>query len=481
MPRAVVLIDGEHHPPVVAAALEALRRRYDVVAGIFAGGREKLRGGSAAAHGLAAGTAADLDGLAREVGLSRLVAVEPGAADVVAVLDTVRATLREARADALVDLSDEPVIGYRERFLLMSAALAEGARYEAADTRVEPQRFARLDAMPAVGVIGTGKRVGKTAVSGWLARRLEARLAGRGGVVVVAMGRGGPPEPELVRGADGLGAAELLTASRNGRHAASDYYEDAVLAGVTTIGCRRCGGGLAGAPFDDNVREALPLVAASGAALAVFEGSGAVVPPVACDATVCVAGAGQPLDYVAGLLGTYRLLLSDALVLTQCEPPFAEAGDVAAMAAAAGAVRPGLRIVRTVFRPRPAQPVRGRKVAFFTTAPEGAVPRLARALAEDHGADVVLVSSGLADRARLAHDVARATKGADVFLTEIKAAAVDVVVEAAAAAGRELVFCDNEPVAREGDLGALVDELERLAAARFAARARPGAGPRGEA
>ncbi len=166
------------------------------------------------------------------------------------------------------------------------------------------------------------------------------------------------------------------------------------------------------------------------------------------------------------------MLLSDALVLTQCEPPFAEAGDVAALAAAATAVKPGLRIVRTVFRPRPAQPVRGRRVAFFTTAPESAVPRLAQALADDHGADVVLVSTGLADRGRLAPDVARAAKDADVFLTEIKAAAVDVVAEAAAAAGRELVFCDNEPIAREGDLGGVVDELEQLAVERFAARGR---------
>ena len=68
--------------------------------------------------------------------------------------------------------------------------------------------------------------------------------------------------------------------------------------------------------FDDNVREALPLLDGRGAALAVIEGSGAVVPPVAADATLCVAGAAQPADYVAGFLGTYRLLLSDALVLT---------------------------------------------------------------------------------------------------------------------------------------------------------------------
>jgi cyclic 2,3-diphosphoglycerate synthetase len=458
LPRAVVVIDGEHYPPVVAAALDGLRSRYETVAGLFAGGREKLRGGEDAASQLAA-----------QLRLPRLDAVDPRAQPVAGLLDAVRTALRETRAEVLVDLSDEPVIGYRERFLLMSAALAEGARYVAADTEMWPQDFAVLRNLPTLGVIGTGKRVGKTALSGWLARRLDGRLAG-GGVLVVAMGRGGPPEPELVRGADGLGPAELLAASRRGRHAASDCYEDAALAGVTTVGCRRCGGGLAGTPFDDNVRAALPLVEASAAALAVFEGSGAAVPPVRCDAVLCVAGAGQPVDYVAGFLGTYRLLLSDVLVLAQCEPPFAEPADVRTLTAAARAVKPELEVVPVVLRPRPAQPIRGRKVAFFTTAPESAAPRLAQVLADDHGADVVLVSCDLADRERLAPVVVRAARDAEVFLTEIKAAAVDVVAEAAAAAGRELVFCDNEPVALEGDLGATVDRLATLAAARFAER-----------
>jgi cyclic 2,3-diphosphoglycerate synthase len=236
------------------------------------------------------------------------------------------------------------------------------------------------------------------------------------------------------------------------------------------VGCRRCGGGLAGAPFHDNVRAALPLVEDSGAALVVIEGSGAVVPPVACDAVVCVAGAGQPPEYVTGYLGTYRLLLSDVLALTQCEPPFAEPSDVAAFAAAARDVKPDLEVVPLVFRPRPVKSIRGRRVAFFTTAPESAAPRLARELADEHGAEIVLVSTDLADRDRLVPAVARAALEADVFLTELKAAAVDVVVEAAAAGDFELVFCDNDPVALEGDLGATVDRLAALAEERHAAR-----------
>jgi len=475
-----VLVDGEHYPPVVAAAVARLRETYAVQAGVFAGGREKLRGeDGAAGAGEGGDERAGLAALAAEIGVPRLDAVEPRGAAAHEVLDGVRAALRAARAEVLVDLSDEPVVGYRERFLLMSAALAEGAAYVAADTELRPQRFDRLARTPSLAVIGTGKRVGKTALSGWLCRRLDAARRADGGVVVLAMGRGGPPEPEVIPGG-ALGPEDLLAASRAGRHAASDCYEDAVLAGVTAIGCRRCGGGLGGMPFDDNVREAAPLLDGRGAALAVIEGSGAVVPPILADAALCVAGAGQPPDYVAGYLSSYRLLLSDALVLTQCEPPFAQPGEVAAVTAAARDVVPGLEVVPTVFRPRPAQPVRGRRVAFFTTAPEAATPRLAAALAEDHGAEVVLVSCALADRRRLQGVVARAAAEADVFLTEIKAAAVDVVAEGAAAAGRDLVFCDNEPVALSGDLGATVERLAALAAERFAARTTgAAAGPAG--
>ena len=64
--------------------------------------------------------------------------------------------------------------------------------------------------------------------------------------------------------------------------------------------------------------------------MVVLEGSGSVVPPVLAGATVCVASAAQPVDYITGYLGSFRLLASDLLVLTQCEPPFAGSGAAAA-------------------------------------------------------------------------------------------------------------------------------------------------------
>src|SRR5947209_14330738 len=48
-------------------------------------------------------------------------------------------------------------------------------------------------ALPSLSIAGTGKRVGKTAVAGYVARL----LAEDRDVVVVAMGRGGPADPEI--------------------------------------------------------------------------------------------------------------------------------------------------------------------------------------------------------------------------------------------------------------------------------------------
>src|SRR5204862_400498 len=131
----------------------------------------------------------------------------------------------------------EPVRRERGHRLVSSRTLAAGLAYVGADFRFDPPELHPVGA-PSLAVIGTGKRVGKTAVTGHVARL----LARDRDVVVVSMGRGGPPEPVVLEAPPTLD--DLLALSRAGGHAASDYLETAALAGVTTIGCRRCGGGL---------------------------------------------------------------------------------------------------------------------------------------------------------------------------------------------------------------------------------------------
>jgi cyclic 2,3-diphosphoglycerate synthase len=415
--RALALVDGEHYPPVVRDAL--LELPYDVAAALLVGGTEKLRGD-----------------------------VDYG----VPLVHDLEEALARYEPELVYDLSDEPVLGPPERFRWASRVLAHGLPYEGPDFRFDPPPLAPFP-LPSLGIVGTGKRVGKTAVAGYVARLLARDRE----VVVVAMGRGGPAEPELCAVRPTLDA--LLALSRAGRHAASDYLEDAALAGVVTVGCRRCGGGFAGTPAASNVGAGAELAAAQAPELVLFEGSGAALPPVATRRRLLVASAAQPPGLVAGYLNAYRILVSDLVVLTMAEPGSA----YEPVRRAVEEVKPGVPVIATILRPRPVQDVRGRRVAFFSTAAAPALPLLAEHLRSAYGADVVLASPNLARREALAADVERAVD-AEVFLVEIKAAAVDVVAEAAAARGVEVVFADNEvlPLPGEPDLD---EELLALAEA----------------
>jgi cyclic 2,3-diphosphoglycerate synthetase len=389
--RAIVLIDGEHYEPVVRDALAALP--YEVVGALLVGGSEKLRGGED--YGVA----------------------------LVESLDAVE-------ADLVFDLSDEPVLGPRERLLWASRALALGLPYVGADFRFDPPPLHPV-ATPSIAVIGLGKRVGKTAVAGHVARLLARDRR----VVVVAMGRGGPAEPELVESPPTLD--DLLELSRSGRHAASDHLEAAALAGVPAVGCRRAGGGLAGAPFDSNVLEGARLAAQLEPELLVFDGSGAALPPVDADARILVTNGAH--DVRAGL-NAYRVLVSDLVVDT------------------GGADREAIRsisdvpVVAAELRLRPAEPLRGRRTAVFTTGP---------APVEDLDAELVHVSRNLARRNALEEELE--VVDADVYLVELKAAAVDVVAEAALERGAEVVLAANDVVSDELDerVQALVPERSR--------------------
>jgi cyclic 2,3-diphosphoglycerate synthase len=348
--RAVALIDGEHYPPVVRDALAALP--YDWEGAILVGGTEKLREGGGADYGVPL-----VDGF--------------------------------GTAELVFDLSDEPVLGPVERFEWAARALAAGLSYVGADFRFDPPELEPFE-LPSISVIGTGKRVGKTAVTVHLAR-LFARDRS---VVVVAMGRGGPPEPELVETPPTV--EELIARSQSGRHAASDHLEIAALAGVPTIGCRRAGGGLAGGVAVSNVAEGARLAAELRPDLVLFDGSGAAIPPVGTARRVLVTGRAERDPY----LDTYRRLISDVVV------------------------------ERPVLRLRPAEPLEGRVAVFTAGATD--VSHL--------DAEIVHVSPHLSNRERLRDDLV----DADTYLVEVKAAGIDVVATHAIAHGIRIVLAGND-------------------------------------
>jgi cyclic 2,3-diphosphoglycerate synthetase len=376
----IALIDGEHHPSAVRDALA----RLDLAGVVFCGGEEKLGPGPLEHHyGMPVETEP-------EEALRRLA----------------------ARADTVVDLADEPVVPASAKLRLAALALSLGLAYEAPGARLDPPRYERVDFPgPKLAVIATGKRTGKTAVAGHWAGLLREQGADP---VIVCMGRGGPAEPRVAEAAPSLD--ELIAIAESGSHAASDFLEDAVIAGVRTVGCRRIGGGFAGAPFESNVVAGAALAASLRPGAIVFEGSGACIPPVEVDRTVCILGAGPPEPFAE-----YRLARAD-LVL---------AADGASVPDPPGAVPFELR-------PEPLEPLPdGARVAVFTTGATSV-----------HGVpEPVLVSTNLARRSALAAELDRAAaERCDVYLTELKAAAVDTVAMRARAEGARVVFIRNRPI-----------------------------------
>ena len=387
----IALIDGEHHPAAVRDALERLGRGRALAGVVFCGGEEKLP----------------------DQPLDEIYG-QP-------VEEAPQAALRRlaGRSDAVVDLADEPVLAPSAKLELAALALHLGLRYEAPGLALDPPRYEAVDfAGPKLAVIASGKRTGKTALACHLAGLLLEDEP-----LIVCMGRGGPARPVVAEPDTTL--EDLIALADSGDHAASDYLEDAVLAGVRTVGCRRVGGGLAGAPFESNVPEGAALAASLAPGVIIFEGSGSCIPPVQVDRTVYIVGPGDPQP-----LSGYGRLRADLVVAREdaVAPP--------------GALRFRLR-------PEPSEPLgHAGRVALFTTGAETC-----------EGVEPVVVSTNLARRSALTADLDRAVaERCDVWLTELKAAAIDTVARRALHEGVRVVFVRNRPV---GD--GLDEALARLA------------------
>jgi cyclic 2,3-diphosphoglycerate synthase len=435
----IALVDGEHYPTAVADTIAELQEAgWKITAVALTGGAEKLREEP-------------------NYGVPHARADTP--------LGAVLAALKLGDAYVVVDLSDEPALVFEQRMDLIAGLAARQLGYVGADLIVPLTPARQSINTPSLAVIGTGKRIGKTAVSAHLARVADAALGGAGEVVVVAMGRGGPGRPVTVDRNDGPVTVErLLELSRAGKHAASDYLEDAALTGLTTIGCRRVGGGILGVPVSSNVEHGARIADELGARLVIFEGSGACIPPVSVDANLLIASTNRPRDLLEDA-GSFRL---DSASLVLVMGPKNDAMELAERAKQHVAARndSNATVIAAQLVPTPTESVKGAKAAVFMSAPANIAPIFDRAI-RDAGAKVVLVSNALARRPELRDDVQKAIEaGADTFVVEIKAAGIDVVAEAAAEHDIRLVFLDNRPVAHDKriDLDRTLSDFARAVA-----------------
>ena len=317
--RALAIIDGEHYLSTVTDALEELP--YEFVAALV-GGSEKLRGGE-------------------DYGLP--------------LVDSLAAAL-EHDLEVVVDLSDEPVLG-RPTGFAQAERSRSASRMSAptfASTRRRSSRSSCRRSGSSAPASASGRRPRRP--RGSRARRAVRRRRRRHGPRWAGGARREAP-PTI---------DDLLALSRSGRHAASDCLEDAALAGVVTIGCRRAGGGLAGAPFVSNVHEGAALAAERAPASSSSRAAARRFPPIDTSKRVLVVGGGQSPEVAAGYLNAYRVLVSDLVLVI---------GGGASLAAIRGLT--DVPVLEARLRPRPAESVEG-PVAVFTTAPADAREAIAR-------------------------------------------------------------------------------------------------------
>lgn len=423
----LALIDGEHYPGVTAWAIKKLG---NVCCAVFLGGSEKI---------------GSIEEVERKVGVK--VYHSPN------YLNAIRRALEENEVEEVVDLSDEPVLNYEDRFKIASICMLYGVAYRGADFYFKPSPMKRLG-KPSIAIIGTGKRVGKTAVSGFVARILKTIAR----PVIVTMGRGGPEEPELIEGERFEITPEfLLKLAENGKHAASDHFEDALTSRVTTIGCRRCGGGMAGFPFFDVVDAGVKLAESLPNDLIILEGSGATFPAYKADRYVVVVSADQKLDFIRGYFGPFRLAMADIVVVTRADSVGEE--KMKALENVIHDTNPDADLHLTAFRPRPLGEVSGKRLGLVMTSGE-ALPK-AKEYLEMLGAEVLYNSGNLSKRPLLWRDLG-GFEGIDAVAVELKAAAVDVVTRWALERGIEVIYLDNEPVNIDGkDLRSAILTLGR--------------------
>jgi cyclic 2,3-diphosphoglycerate synthetase len=233
-------------------------------------------------------------------------------------------------------------------------------------------------------------------------------------------------------------------------HASSDYIEDALTAGVTTVGCRRCGGGFGGKIFMSNVEEGVNIAENLDPDLIIVEGSGASIPDIKTDKNICVIGAGQSWENIVGYLGIYRILCADLIIITMCEKPTADGKKISFLESEIGKIKPGIKIIKTIFRPVPLSDIKGKKIFMAMTASKIIESQVKDHMERNYKCKVKKVSFNLSNRKQLKKDL-QSCDDYNTILTELKASSVDLLTDYAIRHKKEIIYMNNIPVILDGE------------------------------
>jgi cyclic 2,3-diphosphoglycerate synthetase len=438
-PVITCLVDGEHYLSNLQESLEVIAKKYTIKYLVFIGGTEKI------------GTPDDVK---KALPYKVFFAFKHHLPDPAKLGEI----LAKNPVEVVLDLSDEPILNYISRFEVACEVLFHGAIYRGSDFEFQPLRFKKLTTKPSLGIWGSGKRVGKTAIGGMIGRifkKLGLRPA------IVTLSRGGPRKPIIIRGDKiKIDLDYLLDIDAKGMHASSDCFQDALTAGVPTFGCRRCGGGFAGKTVVSVVDQGVRMAQKSSfVGSVIVEGSGASVAEIKTDKVLLVIDVTQPEQILEGYMTPLRIKYADFIILNMCEDFLVSDSKLKKLIRKIRKVNPKARIATTVLRPFPFGSLKGKKVMLCTTAPKEALKFLKSYLEKTHQCKVVAMSENLSVRPELIKDLKANLKKADVLLTEHKAASIAVAAKEAKKLGIKVVLMDN--IATIVDKGGDVKDLEK--------------------
>lgn len=427
--KVLCLVDGEHYFPVTKSAVDKIESKgYDVQLLLFIGGTEKLRD-------------SNVDVISEFFNKPVIFGEDHKKIP----YDLIEQSIIDYDVDCVFDLSDEPVVNYSKRFKIATVVLQCNVIYKGSDFEFKPLKEYDVLDNPSYKILGTGKRIGKTAVSAYTARLINTE--DKYDPCIVAMGRGGPETPEVVHGDEiELTPQYLMEQSDMGKHAASDHWEDALLSRVLTVGCRRCAGGMAGQVYITNMVDGAKLTNDLNTNLIAIEGSGSAIPPIKTDKNIVLVGANQPIETLTEYFGPFRIKLADLIIITMCDEQICSKEKLNNLIAEIEKINPNAEIIPTIFRPYPVESIENKNVLFATTAPESVQHLLKEYLEDNFNCNVVAISSNLSNRPLLQEDIDKNINDVDIMLTEIKAAAIDVATKVALTKGLEVVYCDNIPI-----------------------------------
>ena len=424
--RTVVLVDGEHYPPVTRWAIAtATERGHDVVGALFVGGIEKIEPGSLPDLGVPTRSGGDRPRWRRCADAIDDLASRAGARSV-------------RRAGAGLPRAH----GARRRWRCTMGVPYAGPT--SGSTR-RPRRRAPPRPDPRRDRDRQAHRQDRDQRRGGAARGARPGLD----PVVVAMGRGGPPEPQVAE-AGAIDLERLVELVRAGRARARRTTSRTRSPPGSPRSAR--GGPGAGSPesrSSPTCREAAALAADARPRVADPRGQRLrrAADPMGC------RGPGRARQRAARIPRAATSAPTGCCAPTSPLLPWrpARTGSENLSALRSHILRylDDARLLITDFIPVPLADVQGRAGVLRHHGARRRGRATGRTPEASHGCTVVGWSARLADRAGLAEDL-DAAQGYDVLLTELKAAAVDIGVERALARGAEVVFVDNRARRRGG-------------------------------